>query len=417
MHIDAYRVRGVGLAVAVALLMAFAVPARADTVTDWNLQASVALGAAGQSPPVATVHLAMVHAAVYDAVNAIDRRYEPYLGAPEARHWYSKDAAGATAAYRVVASIVPGQQAVLDAQYATSLAAIPDGRAKQGGIAVGEAAAAAMIAARTGDGRFGPFRFPVGSLPGQWRPVLPAMVSDPNAWLARVKPFLIESPSQFRSGGPNPLPTRTYAKEFAEVEELGSLTSSTRTADQTDMARFWAEGLAIWTRVARELSIRSGLEIADNARLFSMLYLTGADALISCWDDKAYWLFWRPITAIREADTDANPATQADPGWLPLINTPPYPDHPSGLACVSSAMARTLRDFFGTNRLEFTATSATSNTTRSFTSFSQAIEEIVDARVYSGLHFRTADEDGALIGKQVARYRDKHYFDSANSDD
>jgi len=398
------------LLVAVAALFALAAPARADTVTDWNQHAANALAVAGQTPPVSVLHLAMVHGAVYDAVNAIDRRYEPYLGAPRARRWYSKDAAAATAAYRVLAGLLPAQQSALDALYAASLAGVPAGRARDDGVAVGEAAAATMLAARANDGRFGPFRFAVGSEPGRWRPTLPAFVNDPNAWLARVTPFLIRSPSQFRSHGPNSLASAEYADEFNEVKSLGSLTSAARTADQTDAARFWAGGFAPWIGVTRQLSIDHGLGIADNARLLAMLYLTAADAGIACWDDKAHWLFWRPITAIREAGTDGNPATDADPEWLPLINNPPYPDHPSGLMCFSGSIARTLRDFFGTNRIAFSATSANSGTTRNYTRLSQAVEEGIDARVWSGIHFRIADEHGARIGKQVARWRNKHYF-------
>jgi hypothetical protein len=222
------RVRSLGLCMAAAALIALSASAsaRADAVTDWNAHSVNALvTTAGQSPTVSTVHLAMVHGAVYDAVNSIDERYEPYLVEVRARDWYSKDAAAATAAHRVLASIVPAQQDVLARHYAASLANIPAGKAKDRGIAVGESAAGAMIAARTGDGRFGPFRFPVGSLPGQWRPTPPAQVNDPNAWVAQVTPFLIESPSEFRSGGPNALTSRRYAKEFAEVKELGSLSS------------------------------------------------------------------------------------------------------------------------------------------------------------------------------------------------
>ena len=417
----ARRTRRAALLLAGATLLAIAAstPARADTVTDWNQQATDALiVTAGQGPTVSVLHLAMVHGAVYDAVNAIDRRHEPYLAAPRARSWYSQDAAASTAAYRVLVSIVPAQQVALEAHYHASLAAIPEGKAKAGGIAVGETSAAQMIAARTRDGRFGPFRFFVGSEPGRWRPVLPAFVNDPNAWVARVRPFLIDSPSQFRSHGPNALDRQRYAREFAEVKSIGSLNSTTRTADQTDMARFWAEhGLAMWSRVFRQLSAGHGLRTAESARFFAMLNLTAADAAISCWDDKAHWGFWRPITAIREADTDGNPATKADPGWLPLLATPPYPDHPSGHGCVSGSITKTLRDFLGTDRAEFSATSATSGTTRSFTRFSQAIEEIVNARVYSGIHFRTADEQGARIGKQVASWRERHYFEPVDSDD
>jgi hypothetical protein len=169
----------------------------------------------------------------------------------------------------------------------------------------------------------------------------------------------------------------------------------------------------IITRLARELSARFGLSVADSARMYAMQYLTGADTLIAVWDDKARWLFWRPITAIREAASDGNPATGPDPGWLPLINNPPYPDYPSGLASVVSAMCESLEDFFRTDRIAFTATSMNSGTERSFERFSQATDEVVEARVWSGIHFRNADDDGARIGKEVARWRDWHFFEKS----
>jgi hypothetical protein len=316
----------------------------------------------------------------------------------------------------VLLAIVPAaQEPALTSQYMTSLAGIPPGKARDGGVAVGEKAARVMLFARTNDGRSGDFRFTVGDDPGEWRPVLPLFVNDPNAWVKDVRPFMIRSACDFRSRGPNPIWSRAYAKEFAEVKELGSVNSESRTEDQTAMARFWAEGPAIWSRITQQLSGASGLGIADNARLFAMLYMTGADALIAVWDDKAAWSFWRPITAIHEADTDRNRATEADPEWLPLINNPPYPDHPSGLAGVISAMAETSRDFFGTDTVSYSATSSTPTwtITRSFTSFSQATQEVVDARVYSGIHFRIADEHGAKIGKEVARWREKFFFHRA----
>ncbi len=397
---------------AALLALAVASPARTDTVTEWNLNASNAIFVtAGQPPQQSVPHLAMVHGAVYDAVNAIDGGHEGYLISSRlATPSDSKEAAAATAAYRMLLTIVPGQKVVLDAQYAASLAGIPDGAAKTRGIAVGEAAAAAMIAARTNDGRFGPFRFAVGSAPGVWRPVLPAFVNDPNAWLKDVKPFLIESSAQFRSKGPLRLTSRKYAREYAEVKALGSATSTTRTADQTLAARYWAENPpATWSRIFRKLSAQEGLSIAENARLFAMLYMTAADALISVWDDKAYWSFWRPITAIREADTDGNPATEADPAWLPLIVNPPYPEHPSAHNALSGSIVATLRKFFGTDKVAWTDTN-NAGLTRSFTRFSHAIKEILDARVWSGIHFRTAEVQGARIGRQVAKWRDKHYF-------
>ena len=403
------RTRSLGLCLAAFALIALSASAsaRADTVTDWNANAVHALvTTAGQSPTVSTVHLAMVHGAVYDAVNSIDERYEPYLVEVRARDWYSKDAAAATAAYRVLLGIVPGQEPALTPLYNTSLASIPAGAAKDGGVRVGEVAAAAMLADRKNDGRFGAYRFPAPATStdpwpvGQWRPVLQAFGNDPAAWIKDVRPFLIQDPARGRA--PYPLTSKRYAREFDEVKSVGALNSATRSADQTDQARFWAEGLQPWTRVARQLAIDRGQRSIESARMFAMQYMTGADALISVWNGKAHYLSWRPITAIREAGRDQNPATDADTGWLPLINTPPYPDQPSGLSAVSAAMGEALEEVFG-HRVRFSVTSVSSNTTRSYRSFDEAVDEVVDARVYSGIHFRKADEDGAEIGEDVAR--------------
>lgn len=413
------RVRSLGLCLAAAALIAMSssASARADTVTDWNTHAVQALvGTAGQPPTVSTIHLAMVHGAVYDAVNSIDDRYEPYLVQVRARDWYSKDAAAATAAYKVLTALVPAQQGTLQPLYDASLAAIPAGRAKDGGVKVGEIAAAAMLAARTNDGRFGTYRFPAPATStdpwpaGQWRPVLPAFGNDPAAWVKDVEPFVIHDPAHFGSDGPYPMGSKRYAREFEEVKSVGALNSTTRTADQTDQARFWAEGPQPWTRVARQLAIDRGLRSSETARMFAMMYTTGADTLISVWTDKAKWLFWRPITAIREADRDGNDATQPDTAWLPLINNPGYPEQPSGLSSISAAMGETLERVFG-HRVRFSATSLTSGTTRSYRSFDDAVDEVVDARVYSGIHFRKADEDGAEIGEHVAGHALERHFE------
>ena len=373
------------------------------------------MGNLGQGPQLSVPHLAMVHGAVYDAVNAIDGGHEGYLltsrvGSP----FDSKDAAAATAAYRVLRSIVPdAQDPLVDAQYAASLAGIPDGDQKTRGIAVGEAAAAAMIAARTLDGRFGPPGFPLGAPgAGVWEPTPPAFVNDPAAWLRNVTPFLIESSSQFRSAGPDPLTSHRYARDFNEVKEYGRAgDGSARSADQTTAARYWAENPPnTWSRIFRALSAQEGLSLDENARLYAMLYLSAADALISVWDDKAYYMFWRPITAIRRADTDGNPLTEKEDGWSPLITTPPYPEHPSGHTALSGSIVATLRDFFGTDHIGWTDTN-NGGFTRSFTRFSDAIEDVVDARVWSGIHFRNADEQGERIGQRVAKWREQqHYF-------
>jgi hypothetical protein len=235
-------------------------------------------------------------------------------------------------------------------------------------------------------------------------------VNDPFAWLKDVRPFMVESASQFRSDGPLPLTSSRYARELEEVKVMGSLNSTARSADQTHMARYWAENPpATWSRVFRTISAQQGLSLVENARLFAMLYFSGADALITVWADKAHHLFWRPITAIREAESDGNPATTADPSWLPLIATPPYAEHASGHSALSGSFVATLQDFFGNDHVAWSDTT-NGGLTRSFTRFSQAIDEVVDARVWSGIHFRIADEQGAKIGRQVAKWREQHYF-------
>jgi hypothetical protein len=402
------------MAVAAALVAAMGAPALAgaDTVTQWNQNAATALYVTAAQPPnVSVLHMAMVQGAVYDAVNAIDGGHEGYLltsrvGTPTD----SKDAAAATAAYKVLLNIVPAQQPALQALYDSTLAGITNGTAKTRGIAVGDAAAAAMIAARKEDGRFGLFRFVNGTTAGAWRPVLPAFASDPNAWVKDVKPFLIERASQFRSKGPYDLDSRKYAKELNEIKSVGSATSTTRTGEQTNAALYWAENPPrTWNRILNTISSAQGLSLVDNARLFGEIYLTAADTFIAVWDEKAYRSFWRPITAIREADTDGNPRTDADPNWLPLVATPPYPDHPAGHPAFSASIGKTLQQFFCTDKLAWTDTNVAGRTT-SYTRVSDAVEEIVNVRVWSGIHFRNADEDGARIGQHIAKYREKQYF-------
>jgi PAP2 superfamily len=373
---------------------------------------------AGQAPPVAVLHLAMVHGAVYDAVNSIDGGYEPYLGSLPAPSGSSKNAAAATAAYEVLLSILPSREAQLTEYYDASLALIPDGPAESGGVTVGQAAATAMIAERTGDGRSGTDVYEVGTEPGEWRPI-PNPNGSPvvNAlrWVGLVDPFLIESAVDFATVGPRALGSAEYAAEFDQVKALGGTTSATRTADQTQQAVFWADhAVGMWTRIFRQLSRHQDLSVVENARFFAMLYLTGADAAISCFEDKTKG-FWRPQTAIQEAADDGNAATEADATWTSLLQNPPYPDHPSGHNCVSGSFTRTLRQFFGTNEMSFRATRTFAQPgpepiTRTYTTFSQAIQEIRWARVYGGLHFWSAEVQGGRLGRMVANYRNENYF-------
>jgi hypothetical protein len=446
-------------AVAVAaLVVAFgglAASARAksagNTVTEWNaIAATATIATAAQPPHVAPLSLGMVQGAVYDAVNAIEGGHRPYLAAPEAAKSDSKRAAAATAAYRVLVGfpdpcdpdpsgpcelrgLFPTQQPALQELYDDSLEGVPDRPAKAGGIAVGEEAAVAMLEARKNDGRFGDFKFVEGFDPGEWRKTPPNFGDDPAPWVGNVDPFLVPNVEMLRSEGPNALTSAAYAEDFNEVKEVGSLTSTTRTADQTAASIFWQDsGIAIWNRVFSALAAREDLNGADSARLLAATNLAGADGSIGCWNDKYYWNFWRPITAIREAGSDGNPATEPDPAWLPLFDpsvsvsgppliTPGFPDHPSGHTCISGAFVHTLKAFFETDRIAFTAQSnkcpapdpippTGTCPPRSFDRFSEALEEIVDARVWSGIHFRTADVQGAVLGKEVAHWLDKRYF-------
>ena len=416
----------------------------AEAVRDWNLYAANALGnpptapvmpGIGQAPQVSVLHVGMVQGAVYDAVNAIDGGHQPYLaGLPPASPSASKAAAAATAAYRVLVGLQQAggpmlPQAVrdwLDLAYADSLAAIPEDVHNQDGIATGSAAAAAMLAARTGDGRFDPFAVVEGTDPGEWRKTPPNFGGDPGAFVGDVDPFLVPNVEMLRTDGPNALTSAAYAEDFNEVKELGSLASTSRTADQTAAAIFWQDsGISIWNRVFRALAESEELDGVESARLLAMTNLAGADGSIGCWNDKYYWNFWRPITAIREAASDGNPATEADPAWLPLFNptipvsgpplvTPGFPDHPSGHTCISGAFVHALQAFFGTDKVAFTAISNKCSPApcppRSFDRFSETLKEIIGARVWSGIHFRTADVQGAVLGKKVAHYLGKHYF-------
>jgi hypothetical protein len=419
------RTRRVGTVVVMTAMLAVlavptSLPAAAVNVPDqvlaWNQYAYDELIVTKlQAPPVSVLNLAIVHGAVYDAVNAIDGGYEPYLVSPSAARNASEDAAAAAAAYQVLLNLIPDRASVLLGDYNASLAAILGAGVSQAridaGVAVGEAAAAAMILERTGDGRNGTAVFSEGTLPGEWRRV--PLVTGGNAfrWIGQVDPFLVNSAAQFATVGPKELSSEAYAEEFEQVKKLGRATGSTRTPNQTSIALFWTDhAVAMWTRIFRQISIAQDLSTAENARFFASLYLTGADAAITCFEDKETKHFWRPQTAIQEAENDENPATHADPAWTSLLPNPPYPDHPSGHNCVSGSFVRTLQQFFGTNVMSFSATHSMNGITRSFTRFGQAISEIKRARVYGGLHFWSADAQGARLGRRVANWRQEHYF-------
>ncbi len=408
-----------------------------DAVTNWNAIAVTTLtglpGPASGAPPASQINVGMVQGAVYDAVNAITpKHFRPYLLERRFGNTASDEAAVATAAYLVLKNIVetvppsitfPTRGAVLaslEAQYHASENAIPDSPFKNMGIAAGTAAAQAMIDARKGDGRFGPSQFVPNANPGYFDQVAPngTTALDPTPWVGGVKPFLMHSSSQFRSAGPLPLTSSAYAAEVNEVKAFGGdgvVTPSARTATQTYVAKWWQSNpVASWNDVARQLIARNHLDAMASARLLAMENLAAADAAINTWNDKYHFSFWRPFQAIRRAADDGNPATSPDPTWTPLLSAP-YPEHPSGHLGLDSSHTGVLRMFFGdTPAGGYQITSVFVNpggpATRAFSGFNQALNELVEARIWAGLHFRNGDVQARQLGSNIASFAAANYF-------
>ena len=417
----------------------------ASEVTNWNRIAATNLGAIpgpnGGAPPAFQINMGMVQGAVYDAVNAIGpKQHQPYLLNKRTGAKASIDAAVATAAYDVASHLVstaperapfPGRAGLLTTlsnEYAASLSAIDDDSFKRQGIEIGHAAAAAMIAARQNDGRFGPSAWVPNADPGHWQPLftnppppqLPQPILDPTPWVGNVRPFLIQSSSQFRSVPPPALDSQQWADEFNEVKSLGRIDSATRTSDQTYRAKWWQSAPVFsWNEVARQLITRTGLDAADSARLLALENLSGADASINCWNDKYHFDFWRPWNAIPRATEDGRDDTTPDATWTALL-TAPYPEWVSGHNCQDAAHTTVLRKFFGddpvggpfqiTSVSAFLAPPPADPRVREFNTFTEPLAELIEARIWAGLHYRSADVEGQRLGRNVANYGAAHYF-------
>ena len=397
-------------------VMISATPVRADVVLDWNAHAARAIvTVGGLVPPRALIRLAMVHLAIYDAVNAIDGTpFEPYAGVPTVDRPASVEAAAATAAHDVLVALFPAQVVDLDAKYAASLAALPDDMAKFNGIAVGQQAANAILNMRAQDRRDATLPYVPGSGPGVWVPTPPAFLPAQAPETPLVQPFVLRYASQFRPDGPFSLASEDWARDYNEIKALGRAVGSIRTAEQTDIARFWSDNPPLqWNRAWRALSMSAGLGPAENARYFAMLAAASADALIACWDAKFFYNFWRPVTAIRAGDSDGNAETSPDPDWIGVIPTPPHPEYPAAHGCFSAASTETLKFFFGTNDVSFSMDSnvpALMNSVRTYVRLSDALAEVLDARIYGGMHYRNSTRIGANMGKQVSRFTTRHFF-------
>jgi hypothetical protein len=403
--------------------------AAADEVAAWNETTIKAIEVNGQNNIVATRTLAMAQAAVHDALNAISRRYDAYYfdgpGDPAA----SPDAATAAAAHTVLVGVVsafgtPAQKgaalALVDTAYEASFARVGDGPARNKGVAIGRAAGAAMLTLRKDDGatRDAPYTPGVGA--GKWRPHPNPVPPNPpiaNPDLARgyaasavpgwgnVTPFTLLSASQFWLSGPPALTSATYTRDYNEVKSIGGKVSTVRTADQTEIARFWFEGPGAWNTIARTVAAARRLDATDSARLLALVNLAMADSYIAGFKIRYVYDLWRPITAIREGDNDGNDATAGDPTWDSLQNTPAVSDYPSTQSTFSGAAAVVLATVLGGDQANFSITSGKpfEGITRSFTSFSQAARESADSRVYAGIHFRSACEDGLSLGRKIGQ--------------
>lgn len=384
-----------------------------DVVLDWNATLLNAIQSVETPPPLAARHQAIVHAAIYDAVNAIDRSHSAYAVnlSPSVTNGASIEAAAASAAHRVLSSLYPTLQATLDAQLERSLAEIPDGQAQNRGVAIGEFVADQILSLRLSDGSTAAqVAYTAGTNPGDYQSTYANGFVALPGW-GEVDPFAIPNTTAFRPDGPPVFGSAQYAAELNEVQALGGIDSRDRTADQTEIAQFWAldrsdtfRPPAHWNQIAQTVAIQEGTSVVENARLFALLNIAQADAGIVAWDTKYAYNQLRPITAIRQADSDGTPQTVGDSDWQSLLPTPPFPDYISGHATFGAAAAGVLAAFFG-DEYEFSATSQElPGVYRSFGSFQEAAFENGISRVYGGVHVQSANLDGLATGYAVADY-------------
>jgi membrane-associated phospholipid phosphatase len=411
-----------------ALAAANLAPVMAETtkpvsqVVQWNRTLLVIVRTPGAQP--ATIHptrsFAIMHAAIYDAVNAIEGTHQPYLVRLGASHFASQEAAAAAAAHEVLVKLYPSSQATLDAQLQQALAQLPN-RGKTDGISIGNTVADRILALRNNDGSNAqPIPYVFGNASGDYQSTPPNFPKQPQFthW-SRVTPFALESASQFRPGGPPRLTGDRYSDAFDQVKLLGIAGSTTATADQALTGRFWNGAIQnYWNEIAQTASLAHGLTTAQNARLFALLNLSFADGVIAFYDAKYTYNFWRPVTAIRAAAADGNPDTEADPNWLPEVgNTTPDPSYPGAHAVISAAGAEVLISFFHTDHLEFSVTSEVMpGVERSFTSFPAAAEEATLSRIFAGVHFLFDLTTGQRLGSDIADFIVDNFLTSRDRD-
>jgi len=387
------------------------VPALAtDVVMEWNQQAVALtlLPASALAPVQQTRVMAIFQVAVHDAVNGITGEYETYLSPSSAPESASPEAAAIAAAHHTLKNLFPGNDTLLDDRYVNSLAA--NGLSPSDpGIEYGRSAAAAILSLRANDhsseAQFD-YNAPGAGTPGVWVRLNNAPALLPG--FGNVNPFVLRSGSQFRPEPPPALDSDQYTRDYNEIKQTGIAVDSNRSLEQTQIATFWrASPTTIWNNVLTQVVVTRNLDLSDKARLFALFYLAAADASIACWEAKYVYNFWRPQPAIRTGDFDNNDLTAGNATWQPFVATPPHPEYPSGHTTNSSAMAKILVSEFGDNPGGPIVVTLT-GITRSWNTFSEAVQEVVDARVYSGIHFRNSDEVSARMGGQIAQFVSKH---------
>jgi hypothetical protein len=387
-----------------------------NVVVQWNGIASTTIVTNGKEASVASgAWFAYVHLAVFDAVNAIDHRFQPYLFTAQAPAGASQDAAAAAAAHRVLVHYFPAQQASLDAQFTATLAGISDtGTNIAAGVTVGEASAQALIAARANDGLLAnvPYTPPVG--PGFYQRTPPAFAAPITPWFGQMVPFTMTGPAQFfPDEGPTPLDSQDWIDDYNETKTLGALNSTVRTPEQTEIGLFWTEHTGQqYARAFQKLAIQKGLNTSDTARFMAMLWAGYADAGIGCWNAKFTFSFWRPVTAIRAGG--GNPALTPDPNWSPLANTPPHPEYPAAHGCATGVVSTILANFFGTPNQQFSVDSLVTHTTHNFSSTTALLNEVERARIYAGFHYHHSVIQGKVLGTKVAHQLTQRFFGPAN---
>jgi hypothetical protein len=375
-------------------------------VVEWNAVASQVIGTdAGLPAPLMSVGISYVQSAVYNAVAGVEGGRPLYLWNVRGPKCASTDAAAASAARTVLLRYFPGSAAHVDSAYGAALATIPSGPAKVDGIAFGERAAQHIIDLRVGDGWQVPVAVTLTPQPGVWRPTPPAFAPFLAPWLATMKPFLVSRADQFRPSGPPKLTSGRYARDLREVADVGSATSTTRTAEQTEIALFFGGNLTAQLQAGyRDHISRHHLDAGEAALYLAVGNLTQSDAVISSWDTKLHYSFWRPVTAIRLADTDGNAGTTADPGWTSPLPAPPFPDYVSAHTVVMGAVTQALRSLEDTSSLDLNLPSSVTGTIRHNETGAQLRAEGIGARIWAGIHFRTSDEVGDRMGARLGSW-------------